>query len=98
MLFFRLNSQRAWTSNILFLFQSQEPPCLLAFFNIYSIYLLQRIFLSRGRAAAAREAHNLEDGGSNPSPATILNTPAIWPEYFIDGSRNRSLTSAGVTD
>ncbi len=27
--------------------------------------------LSRGRAAAARLAHNQEVGGSNPSPATI---------------------------
>lgn len=26
--------------------------------------------ISRGRAAAAREAHNLEDAGSNPAPAT----------------------------
>ena len=31
-------------------------------------------FIVRGRAVVARQAHNLEVGGSNPSPATKLNS------------------------
>ncbi len=33
---------------------------------------------SRGRAAAAREAHNLEDAGSNPAPATDILELKAW--------------------
>lgn len=32
----------------------------------------------RGRAVVARQAHNLEVGGSNPSPATKLKKNSRW--------------------
>ena len=46
-----------------------------------------QIKLTRGRAMAARQAHNLEVGGSNPSPATILRseyraTDGLWPSII----------------
>ncbi len=35
---------------------------------VYNAFVIR---ISRGRAVAARQAHNLEDVGSNPTPATI---------------------------
>ena len=36
-----------------------------------------------GRAAVARQAHNLEVGGSNPSPATIAPELDITPVKIV---------------
>ena len=42
---------------------------LTFFYNLFIIYNK----MQRGRAVAARQAHNLEAGGSNPPPATKIN-------------------------
>lgn len=63
-------------------------PLARFYFFIYNpLILRKRKFLPRGRAAAAREAHNLEDGGSNPSPATFLiKTPPLWRRFVFFGT------------
>ncbi len=58
--------------------------------------------LLRDRAEAARQAHNLKDGGSNPSPATIVVpwcsdniAPCHGEECGFDSRRNRHLWPIG---
>ncbi len=41
--------------------------------RIFFKKLLSNRYISRGRAVVARQAHNLEAGGPNPSPATVLS-------------------------
>ena len=41
-----------------------------SFDNADFLKLLSNRYISRGRAVVARQAHNLEAGGPNPSPAT----------------------------
>ena len=44
--------------------------------------LLSNRHISRGRAVLARQAHNLEAGGPNPSPAT--ESVAQRPRAYVD--------------
>ena len=41
-----------------------------------------KLITKRGRAVAAREAHNLEDAGSNPAPATICHSNILTYKRF----------------
>lgn len=54
------------------------------------------IFSSRGGAAAARQAHNLEVKGSSPFPATSETNPVATIEPDAAGSRGAAEPIGGA--
>ncbi len=52
-------------------------------------------WLTRGRAVAARQAHNLKVVGSSPTPATTFMIPSLFeikfPNSFWSLTKNRKL-------
>lgn len=55
------------------IFFIRAKTCKKANFKLY-FPSTNRQIITRGRAVAARQAHNLEVAGSNPAPATRVKT------------------------
>ena len=68
-----------------------SPSSLLEEFILtFSVLCPKMLILMRGRAVVARQAHNLEVLGSNPSPATI-NRSAFLGAFWFESHPFRGL-------